>query len=117
MYNVEKQNLYDDLQNGDYMMVWDTSVGQLCKVTGQDARNFLFPTYDVEFLNIAGGGASGDYHFTGSATAPGGGGAGGMVEGLITVTASWTATIVVGAGGIQSTTNNGLQGGDVVSAH
>ena len=53
LHYVEMADMFNKIQNTDTMMVWDTSVGQLCKVTGQDARNFLFPTYDIEFLVVS----------------------------------------------------------------
>lgn len=110
LYNVEKQNLYDDLQNTDHMMIWDTSVGQLCKVSGQDARTKFFPVYNLDFLTIAGGGSAGNAA-TNQYGNGGNGGAGGMVEDQISVTGRFTATIVVGAGGVKPTSGD-TQGAD-----
>ena len=80
LHYVEMADMFNKIQNTDTMMVWDTSVGQLCKVTGQDARNFLFPTYDIEFLVVGSGGNGGPMSTTGPSNrgSSGHGGAGAL---------------------------------------
>ena len=64
------------------------------------------PTYSIEYLIVAGGGAG-----AGPGGVSGGGGAGGMVSGTgVTVSLGTALTIVVGAGG--STPGSNGQGGD-----
>ena len=43
LYHVTLSELEAKLQDTDNMMVWDTSAGALCKVTGLDAKAKLFP--------------------------------------------------------------------------
>ena len=58
---------------------------------------------EVEYLIVAGGGGGG-YNYDGSSTAGGGGGAGGIISNSDTV--SGDKSVVVGAGGTGSCTNN-----------
>ena len=66
------------------------------------------PTYDVDYLVVAGGGSGG--------TAGGGGGAGGMREGTLTLSKGTTYTVTIGGGGagVSSWGAGGNAGGDSV---
>ena len=97
LHYVNMSDIYDRLQNTDTMMVWDTSAGNLCKVTGEDARNYLFPTYDVAYTVTAGSGGDG-------------GAAGNVLSGTITVTSQGNASITVGAGGVGADGEDSLLG-------